>query len=766
MSTSLFGFSRHLICYLCGREFTSASLQVHQRSCVGKRKNDENDCPSSILPPTPLPPKREIPKSNDDLQKFHEYNEEAKNISDASRPKCPKCNRAFAISSITHHISKCCPNYLTENSKKQISPKKLRSISMCESFLSFDSNRKAQLVCYLCAREFSYASLAIHHRQCAIKKKQERDECLPSIRPKTPNSPKVEIPKKGDSEEKYDTYNRAAWDVFYASRPTCPKCIRPFTIDRVTEHMKVCCPELLETKSEVPHLKFRSLRSSRTFLRHVICYLCGNEFSYASIEIHQKDCLWKFEIANQSLPKGIQRPLPLPPALPLPTESDKSEVYVQYNTLATQTFQDHFLQCPSCLRRFDCDPFLVHIRSCAPFLLAQTELQNPNPPLNLDHFARFIVCYVCGRESSYASLELHLKECIKKRGNEQNLIPVALQKPIPSPPKCTFPKEDSQPNEYQEYNNKAFEKYKEGLVNCPICARNFSPGMTNILKFCLHFFSIHSYHSSSDSLLIHMKGCCPHILDMFKDEEQSSFEKNQILFCYICGKGFSCMTLPSHLPKCRHHDNKLNSKLPNFLKSICVPFDEPIPMFEQSKTFDNYNTKASDAFQKSFPQCVKCSYKSTPIILYFHLRECMPELLEGSDLLSVFSSTIHRSSISRLKNTSRAMATIPFDQIRSKNENLVLSSPATPSRSSTLRNRSFSNSIDINQNTKRQRSNSFLSQKSKNTEQTNTIIAAPITPTISRVRSSISPTPLAPKIQSTSNVGGGRKARPQSTYKI
>lgn len=48
---------------------------------------------------------------------------------------------------------------------------------------------------------------------------------------------------------------------------------------------------------------------------------------------------------------------------------------------------------------------------------------------------RALMCYICGREYGTASLQIHLKTCMKKWENEESKKPYKDRRPMPQPPK-------------------------------------------------------------------------------------------------------------------------------------------------------------------------------------------------------------------------------------------------------------------------------------------------------------------------------------------
>jgi hypothetical protein len=47
---------------------------------------------------------------------------------------------------------------------------------------------------------------------------------------------------------------------------------------------------------------------------------------------------------------------------------------------------------------------------------------------------RTLICYICGREYGTASLQIHLKACIKRYKIEESMKPPHLRRPLPLPP--------------------------------------------------------------------------------------------------------------------------------------------------------------------------------------------------------------------------------------------------------------------------------------------------------------------------------------------
>jgi hypothetical protein len=47
--------------------------------------------------------------------------------------------------------------------------------------------------------------------------------------------------------------------------------------------------------------------------RTLFCYICGREYGTASLPIHLKTCIKKFEMEEALKPPNLRRPVPRPP---------------------------------------------------------------------------------------------------------------------------------------------------------------------------------------------------------------------------------------------------------------------------------------------------------------------------------------------------------------------------------------------------------------------------------------------------------------------
>jgi len=100
---------------------------------------------------------------------------------------------------------------------------------------------------------------------------------------------------------------------------------------------------------------------------YVICYLCGRKYGTKSITIHEPQCLKKWHLENNKLPKKLRRKQPTKPAAyeALGSIGTYGRVDLEkVNEAAFQSAQEQLIPCNVCGRTFLPDRLPVHQRSC------------------------------------------------------------------------------------------------------------------------------------------------------------------------------------------------------------------------------------------------------------------------------------------------------------------------------------------------------------------------------------------------------------------
>lgn len=92
-----------------------------------------------------------------------------------------------------------------------------------------------------------------------------------------------------------------------------------------------------------------------------VCYICGREFGSHSIAIHEPQCLEKWRIENNQLPKRLRRPEPKKPEV---LAGSGSYTLADENEAAYYSAQAQLVPCRNCGRTFFPDRLPVHERCC------------------------------------------------------------------------------------------------------------------------------------------------------------------------------------------------------------------------------------------------------------------------------------------------------------------------------------------------------------------------------------------------------------------
>ncbi|XP_034288725.1 zinc finger protein 475 [Pantherophis guttatus] len=223
-------------------------------------------------------------------------------------------------------------------------------------------------VCYICGKEFGSQSLPIHEPKCLEKWHIENSKLPKHLRRAPPVKPQV-LPGKSSS---IAAENEAAAQSFQAQLQPCQNCGRTFLPDRLLVHQKSCKLKSNPCSSNSKLLTSTGYGASSSdkspMIRRpptVICYICGREYGTHSIGIHEPQCLKKWHIENNQLPKHLRRAEPVKPVVC----SIGAKGYYDLDALnesAWQSAQSQLVPCDICGRTFLPDRLIVHQRSCKP----------------------------------------------------------------------------------------------------------------------------------------------------------------------------------------------------------------------------------------------------------------------------------------------------------------------------------------------------------------------------------------------------------------
>ncbi|XP_069601486.1 zinc finger protein 474-like [Ranitomeya imitator] len=364
------------VCYICGREFGSKSIAIHEPKCLEKWHVENENLPKHLRRAAPIKPQACRGGSDDAV------NEAARQSSQSQLLPCENCGRTFLPDRLLVHQRSCKPNGKNSGSKHSTANKTLanpNSVPESKTASEFSSAINPQnpvkprtLICYICGREFGTKSLPIHEPKCLEKWKIENDKLPKGQRRLVPQKPEVDL-SKGATRE---VQNEAAWQSFKEQLLPCSNCGRTFASDRLIVHQRSCKPKaggsskknttMQTTKpkpkteaADVPTQKPPVVKPPPT----VVCYICGREFGTKSISIHEPQCLKKWHLENDQLPKNLQRPEPKKPEV-RHIGAKGSYDLAALNEAAWQSAQSQLVPCDICGRTFLPDRLLIHQRSC------------------------------------------------------------------------------------------------------------------------------------------------------------------------------------------------------------------------------------------------------------------------------------------------------------------------------------------------------------------------------------------------------------------
>ncbi|KAM4808609.1 zinc finger protein 474-like [Rhinophrynus dorsalis] len=366
------------VCYICGREFGSKSIAIHEPKCLEKWHLENENLPKHLRRAAPVKPI--ISADGSDLTE----NEAAWQSSQAQLLPCENCGRTFLPERLIVHQRSCQPtgknqtSFSSTTTKTLMNPSSMTASKTASEFSDAknlpSSTKPKTLICYICGREFGTKSLPIHEPKCLEKWKIENDKLPKGQRRPIPQKPQKDGSKVLSREEQ----NEIAWQSFKDQLLSCPNCGRSFASDRLEVHQRSC-----KSKVAGPNIKNTITRAKKQTPQNestkqttdkppvikqpptVVCYICGREFGTKSISIHEPQCLQKWHLENDKLPKNLQRPEPKKPEV-RPIGAKGSYDLVALNEAAWQSAQSQLVACDICGRTFLPDRLLVHQRSCKP----------------------------------------------------------------------------------------------------------------------------------------------------------------------------------------------------------------------------------------------------------------------------------------------------------------------------------------------------------------------------------------------------------------
>ncbi|XP_021938148.1 uncharacterized protein LOC110838834 isoform X2 [Zootermopsis nevadensis] len=211
---------RTVLCYLCGREFGTASFPLHEPHCLQRWERENSKLPSHL--------QRAVPQKPVNPLTVEQWNAFAWEASQAHLVPCENCGRTFNPDRLEVHQRSCRPppGKVTKRSNQQDEPG--------------DGGGGARfppaVFCYICGKMFGTRSVGIHEPQCLERWRKENEQ-LPArqrrAEPVKPQTPTGNI----TSQEAMDVN----WQEHLKTLVPCSQgCGRTFNPDRVAVHERGC----------------------------------------------------------------------------------------------------------------------------------------------------------------------------------------------------------------------------------------------------------------------------------------------------------------------------------------------------------------------------------------------------------------------------------------------------------------------------------------------------------------------------------------------
>ena len=403
-------------CYLCGKEFFIHSLGIHETQCIKNWKADK----------TPDAKDRRVSERTMIEKHGNDSAEETEVCvqTDKKSTKEPK-----PLHALPNSVVKSDNNTLIEReqscSQKQAT--KPNDTSLKHEKTASPKQRKLKTVpCYLCGIVFLPNSLKIHEKKCkgnpqnsqhndATGSIVENDEYV-SLKPSVENVTVEETQENEDDHQGIDDTNddpaHNASKISIPKKPAtimCYICGQEFLKSSYAFHEKKCAKKNEKAEEQPVKNSKVSNTQSATKPKTIICYICGEHFLKSSYPFHEKKCSNRAEKVQEMIPKT--------------TKANQSQVK---NSSKPRT-----ITCHICDQEFLKSSYVLHEKQCNKNKDAEEEIistkektannsqvERPQTPRR---GPKTKPCYVCGKEILLSSLKVHEQQCQKKTDILKNI---------------------------------------------------------------------------------------------------------------------------------------------------------------------------------------------------------------------------------------------------------------------------------------------------------------------------------------------------------
>lgn len=488
------GRPRFQVCYICGREFGSKSISIHEPKCMEKWKLENIKLPRKQRRPPPQKPEVVPGISNNvnsgSIQTVQDYNAMAWQSAMAQLLPCEKCGRTFLPDRLEVHARSC----------KGPRPK---TVTLRKGRPANPANSSHPVI----TAENTYSSVEAYKMagpSMTGNKSNRNAKVNPAKTPHPPDTHQTPSSSRQDLLKGEENLNSPISSDMDSSSTTSYQKIQSQTPQNVTAK-----PDSLDRRvTSQTSIQSRSLRPARLSSGTVRASLPSHTVIKSSSKQNygtRSAVLLKNHnrIITKSLPDTPSRLSQRTSANNLRRDSShsytrlppigKSGTSIQ-RTPNRQYDIQHVSKSPTpkavspLIRRqgtYDNDkrtqaygkPGNAATEKHS-FVKSSVQLPPRGPP--------YVLCYICGRKYGSKSIAIHEPQCLEKWRKENRELPKKLRRPEPKKPEVQ-PIDSSGQYSVDAFNQAAWESSQQQLVPCDRCGRTFLP----------------------DRLLVHQRSCKP-----------------------------------------------------------------------------------------------------------------------------------------------------------------------------------------------------------------------------------------------------------------
>ena len=403
-------------CYLCGKEFFIHSLGIHETQCIKNWKADK------------IPDARDKRVSERTMiEKHYNGSAEETEVCAQTDEKSTK-EEPHPLHALSNSELKSDNNTLIERDQSCSQKQATKPNDTSPKFEKTASPKQRKLKtvpCYSCGVVFLPNSLKIHEKKCKgnLQNSHHNDDTGNivenddvSSKPSVENVMVEETPENEDNPQSID--DTIDTSVHNASKISIPKkpatimcyiCGQEFLKSSYAFHEKKCAKK--NEKAEEQPVKNNKVSNTQktTKPKTNICYICGEHFLKSSYPFHEKKCSNRAEKVQETIPET--------------TKANQSQVKNSYKprTVICHTCDQEFLKSSYVLHEKQCNKNKVaeeESKSTKEKTVNNSQVERPQTPRR---GPKTKPCYVCGKEILLPSLKVHEQQCQKKMDILKNI---------------------------------------------------------------------------------------------------------------------------------------------------------------------------------------------------------------------------------------------------------------------------------------------------------------------------------------------------------